>query len=50
MKVVVIQSAAKDLQFRTKARQCSFFAALRMTEFRVRAAKDLRSFPWLSDL
>ena len=34
MKVAVILSDAKDLQFRSDANQCRFFASLRMTDFR----------------
>jgi hypothetical protein len=34
MKVPVILSEAKDLQFRSEMNQCRFFASLRMTDFR----------------
>ena len=50
MKVAVILSEAKDLQFRSEANQCRFFASpwtgrfrasLRMTDFRGSAARNL---------
>ena len=40
MKVAVILSEAKDLQFRSEANQCRFFASLRMTDFRESGAKN----------
>jgi hypothetical protein len=41
MKVAVILSEAKDLQFRSEANRCRFFASLRMTDFRESAAENL---------
>ena len=41
MKVAVILSEAKDLQFRSEANQCRFFASLRMTDFRESVARNL---------
>jgi len=49
MKVVVIlgpfaslrMNCAKDLQFRSEANKCRFFASLRMTDFRESAARIL---------
>ena len=41
MKVAVILSEAKDLQFQSEANQCRFFASLRMTDFRESAAGNL---------
>jgi hypothetical protein len=41
MKVAVILSEAKDLQFRFEANQCRFFASLRMTDFRESKARNL---------
>jgi len=35
MKVAVILREAKDLQFRSKASSCRFFASLTMTNFRL---------------
>jgi len=37
-------SEAKDLQFRSVANKCRFFASLRMTDFRECGAKDLHLF------
>jgi len=41
MKVAVILSEAKDLQFRPAGYQCRFFASLRMTDFRESEARNL---------
>jgi hypothetical protein len=41
MKVPVILSEAKDLQFSVEATQCRFFASLRMTDFRESEARNL---------
>jgi len=41
MKVAVILSEAKDLQFRSEAHSCRFFASLRMTGFRESEARNL---------
>jgi hypothetical protein len=41
MKVAVILSETKDLQFRAEANECRFFASLRMTEFRESEARNL---------
>ena len=41
MKVAVILSEAKDLQFRSEANQRRFFASLRMTDFRESVARNL---------
>jgi len=41
MKVAVILSEAKDLQFQSEANQCRFFASLRMTDSRESGARNL---------
>jgi hypothetical protein len=45
IKVAVILSEAKDLQFRSEANQCRFFAALRLAEFRESEAKHPHLYP-----
>ena len=40
MKVLVILSEAKNLQFLSAPSQCRFFASLRMTDFRGSVAKN----------
>jgi hypothetical protein len=40
MKVAVVLSEAKDLQFRSEASECRFFAALRMTNFHERLSGE----------
>jgi len=45
-RVTVTLSGAKDLQFRSEANQCRFFASLRMTDFQESRRRRGIS-PWL---